>query len=31
LIEESAEGQKANGLNATVDKNWVYVLPEDIL
>jgi hypothetical protein len=35
LIEESAEGQKANGLLlnnvTTVDKNWVYVLPEDIL
>jgi hypothetical protein len=35
LIEEGAEGQRANGLllnNATtVDKNWVYVLPEEIL
>jgi hypothetical protein len=31
LIDRAAEGQKANGLNVTADKNWVYVLPEDIL
>jgi hypothetical protein len=31
IIGESAEGQRANGLNVTADKNWVYVLPEEIL
>jgi phosphoserine phosphatase len=31
MIEENAAGQKANGLNVTADKNWVFVLPQEIL
>ena len=30
IIDEAA-GQKANGLNVTADKNWVVVLPTEIL
>ncbi|KAK8075453.1 hypothetical protein PG997_010116 [Apiospora hydei] len=31
MIAEAAEGQKKNGLEVTVDKNWVVVKPEEIL
>lgn len=31
MIEYNAAGQAANGLNVTADKNWVVVLPEEIL
>lgn len=31
MIVDNAAAQKANGLNVTADKNWVYVLPTDIL
>lgn len=31
LIEESVEGQKENSLPVTADKNWIVVLPQDIL
>lgn len=30
-IQENAEGQAANGREVTADKNWVVVLPEEIL
>ncbi|KAK8009119.1 hypothetical protein PG991_011670 [Apiospora marii] len=31
MIAEAAKGQKKNGLEVTVDKNWVVVKPEEIL
>jgi len=31
MIDNNAAGQAANGLNVTADKNWVFVLPQDIL
>lgn len=31
MIEENAAGQAANNLTVTADKNWVVVLPEEIL
>ena len=31
LIDASVEGQKENALPVTADKNWVVVLPGDIL
>jgi phosphoserine phosphatase len=31
MIDDNAAGQAANGLNVTADKNWVFVLPQDIL
>ena len=31
MIDDNAAGQAANGLNVTADKNWVFVLPTDIL
>lgn len=31
MIVENAEGQKANNLNVTADRNWVVVAPEEIL
>ena len=31
MIAENSAGQAENGLEVTADKNWVIVLPEDIL
>ena len=31
MIDDYSAGQAANGLNVTADKNWVFVLPQDIL
>ena len=31
MIQENAEGQRENGREVTADKNWVVVLPEEIL